>query len=204
MARAIHIAVNLLLIVALTLQPGLAYAVQQHCSAGIVGGIACQGCGSCKVHSESAKCPCCGVEAADKQGGCCGHRDQHTCGDSTVTSAPFAGMMPEVGPATENPVPKIRAPQDSVQLCDDDRPQVRTASATALAVCCHCVSAPEPSGGPVPRSSTPELRDVLTITICCDGDEILSAQPPLSPAFNVAHRPVVDHFSQIAFCVWRL
>lgn len=213
MARATHIAVNLLLIVALTMQPGLAYAVQQDCSAGIAAGFICQGCGSCKVRLERARCSCCGIEASGDQDACCGDSDQHygrhKGGDSAVTSDPFAGMKPEEGPTPQNALPENRSPQDSEQPQNaerpsgDDRGQLRAANVAALMAGCHCVTAPEPFDAPVPRSSAPELRDILTVDICFCDDAVLTARPPLAAAFDVADRHVVAHFSQIVFCIWR-
>ena len=67
MARPTHIAVNLLLSIAVTMQPGLAYGLQQDCSAEVSMGYTCQGCGCCKVQSTTAKCPCCIGEAMEEE-----------------------------------------------------------------------------------------------------------------------------------------
>lgn len=194
MARVTHIAVNVLLIVVLTMQPGLAYAVQQDCSAGVTSGFTCQGCGCCKVQSETAKCPCCSGEATNEEGECCGHgrKNQHRV--ATFADDPFEGMELQEGPV----------PVDSEQPSGEHASPFQVADVAALAAACHCVTAPEPFNAPVPRSPASELRDILTINIACVGDAATLVQPPLSGFFELARRPIEPHFSQIAFCVWRL
>lgn len=193
MARTTHIAVNLLLIVAVTMQPGLAYALGQHCSAGVSTGFTCQGCGCCKVQSETAKCPCCNSEASDKEDGCCGHVRQHEDRVATFANDPFAGMELEEG----------SVPDESEQPRDDNQPHIQAADTLSLAAACDCVTAPEPFDAPAPRSATIELRDVITVSVAhCDATT--AERPPLASLFDVAHRPITLHFSQIVFCVWRL
>lgn len=194
MARATHIAVNLLLIVALSMQPGLAYALGQDCSAGVSAGFTCQGCGCCTVQSETAKCPCCSVEATTDDGECCGHGQRKRPRVATFADDPFAGMKLQKGPV----------PEDSEPPCNEDSPQVQADDVVALAAACHCVTAPEPFGAPAPRSPTTELREVLNVNIACVGDVSVSEKPPLSGFFEFSRRPIEPHLSQIAFCVWRL
>lgn len=194
MARATHIAVNLLLIVTVTMQPSLAYGLQQDCSAGVATGFTCQGCGCCTVQSETAKCPCCSSEATDEEDACCGHgrKNQHRV--ATFADDPFEGMELQEGPV------HFGAKQPS----DNDTVQFQAANLAALAAACHCVTAPEPFNAPVPRSPATELRDVLTVNIACVADVATSVQPPLSGPFELARRPIEPHLAQIAFCVWRL
>ncbi len=194
MARATHIAVNLLLIVALTMQPGLAYALGQDCSDGVTTGFTCQGCGCCKVQSETAKCPCCSGEATTDDGKCCGHAQKNQHRVATFANDPFAGMELQKGPV----------PQDAEPPCNEHSPQVQADDVAALAAACHCVTAPEPFDAPVPRSPTTELREVLNVNIACVGDVSVAEKPPLSGFFEFSRRPIEPHFSQIAFCVWRL
>ncbi|WP_147870568.1 hypothetical protein [Stieleria maiorica] len=191
MARVNHIAVNLLLIVVVTMQPSLAYVLQQDCSAGVATGFTCQGCGCCAVQSETAKCPCCSGEATSEEDECCGHgrKNQHHL--STFADDPFEGMELQEGPV----------PVDSEQPTGEHASRIQVA---ALAAACHCVTAPKPFDAPVPRSPATELREVLTVNIACVVDFATSVQPPLSGSFEFARRPIQPHFSQIAFCVWRL
>ena len=199
MARPTHIAVNLLLIVAVTMQPSLAYGLQQDCSAGVSTGYTCQGCGCCKVQSETAKCPCCSGEATTEEDGCCGHGHKSQHRRATFADDPFDGME-----LKEGPIPVDSVPVDAEQPLNDHAKQKQVAEFAVLAAACHCVTAPEPFNAPVPHSPVTELRDVLTVNIACVVDVATSVQPPLSGCFESARRPIEPHFSQIAFCVWRL
>lgn len=199
MARPTHIAVNLLLIVAVTMQPSLAYGLQQDCSAGVSTGYTCQGCGCCKVQAETAKCPCCSGEATKEEGGCCGHGHKNQHRVATFADDPFDGMELQ-----EGPVPVDSVPVEREQPSGERTTHIQAADLVALAAACHCVTAPEPFNAPVPRSPATELRDVLTVNIACVADVATSVQPPLSASFEFARGPIEPHFSQIAFCVWRL
>ncbi len=161
MAHITSLAVNLLLIVAMTMQPGLAYGFQQDCSAGSTSGFTCQGCGCCKVPSATTKCSCCNEDASDEQSGCCGHDPQQ---------------------------------EDRVSPSVD----------ATLSSGCQCVAAPAPLDAPSPRSSRVELRDILAVSVRDCGPFTVVERPSLASSFDVVHRPLVPHFSQIAFCVWRL
>ena len=194
MARATHIAVNLLLIVAVTMQPGLAYALGQHCSAGVSTGFTCLGCGNCKVQLETASCPCCSGEATTDEGECCGHGQKKRHRVETFGDDPFTGMELQKGPV----------PEDTELPRYEHSSQVKADDVVALSTACHCVTAPEPFDAPVPRSPTTELREVLAVHVACVGDVSVSEEPPLSSFFECARRPVEPHFAQIAFCVWRL
>ena len=199
MARPTQIVVNLLLIVAVTMQPSLAYGLQQDCSAGVSTGFTCQGCGCCKVQSETAKCPCCSGEATNEEGGCCGHGHKTRHRVATFADDPFDGMELQ-----EGPTPVDSALVDREQPSGERTTHIQVADRAALAAACHCVTAPEPFNAPVPRSPATELRDVLTVNIACVADVATSVQPPLSASFEFARGPIKPHFSQIAFCVWRL
>lgn len=209
MARTLHVAANLLLIAALMMQSALAYAVERDCSGGIVGGFTCQGCSSCEVQSQSAKCPCCGMKTFDEQGECCSHGAQqdppHNGGDSTATTTDlFAGMMPEVGPTPQNPGTENRVPPDKEHPFDEGYPPGRTVGVEPVAAGCNCVTAPEPLSVPVPHSPATELRDVQAVSVSLSDDRILTERSSLKPSFDFAHGSVTAHFSQIVFCVWRL
>ena len=199
MARPTHIVVNLLLIVAVTMQPSLAYGLQQDCSAGVSTGYTCQGCSCCKVQSETAECPCCSGEATKEDDGCCGHGPKNQHRVATFADDPFDGME-----LLEGPIPVNSVPTDREQQSGERTTQIQAADGAALAAACHCVTAPEPCNAPVPRSPATELRDVLTVNIAGVVDVATSVQPPLSASLEFARGPIEPHFSQIAFCVWRL
>lgn len=190
MARVFHIAVNLLLIVVMTVQPGLVYGLKRDCSVGASSGFTCTGCGCCKVQSETENCPCCSGEATNDEGGCCGneHPVEASCED------PFEGVEIQKGPL----------PEDVTSPCTNDDPQVQAAGDTALATACHCIVAPEPLNLPMPRSPASELRDVSAVSIAYVANVAASERSSLSSTFELAQPPIEPHFSQIAFCVWRL
>lgn len=199
MAGTTHIAVNLLLIIAVTMQPGLAYGLKRGCSGGVSSGFACQGCGCCKVQSGAAKCPCCSGETTEEEGGCCGD-DRHS-EDPVAESAddPFTGLKLEKGPVSDS-----AEPEEAGQPHSEDDAQVQANHVAALATVCHCATAPEPLDAPLPRSPNSELRDVLMLDVTGVGDVAMFQQRPLSGSVEFARRPMEPHFSQIAFCVWRL
>lgn len=199
MARPTHIAVNLLLIVAVTMQPSLAYGLQQDCFAGVSTGYTCQGCGCCKVQSETAMCPCCNGEATKGDDSCCGHGHKTRHRVATFADDPFDGMELQ-----EGPVPQESLSKYCEQRSGENTRQVQGTELVALGATCHCVTSPEPFKAPVPRSPATELRDVLTVNTACVVDVVTSVQPPLSASFEFARGPIEPHFSQIAFCVWRL
>lgn len=198
MARATRIIVNLLLIVAITMQPTLTFAFQQDCSAGCTSGFTCQGCGCCKVQSETAKCPCCSGGLSDEHQGCCGHGDRNRsqqAKESSVDDAdPFAGMVLEEGPVPEN----------SEQPCNENQSNGQEGAEPTVATRCHCVSNPDPLDAPTPRSPITELRDVLISSSAHCGVVYSADEHPLASTLDAAPAPVASHFTQISYCVWRL
>ncbi len=197
MARVTQIIVNLFLIVAITMQPTLTFAFQQDCSADCTSGFTCQGCGCCKVQSETAKCPCCSGDVSDERHSCCGHdRDKsQQAQESSVDNAdPFAGMVLEEGPVPEN----------SALPSNEDQSNRRVAADATLASTCHCLSNPDPLDAPTPRSPITELQDVLSLSSAHCGIAYSAEEHPLASTLDAACAPAAPHFSQISFCVWRL
>ena len=203
MARVIHIAVNLLLIVAVAMQPGMVYELQQSCFAGVSSALTCNCCGSCKVQSRTAECPCCTGGASNKEEKCCGQ--SQGSGDVAIfDDDPFAGIELAEGPVPEGAPSATSVAED---LKTDNEVVFRghiVGEAVFAPTRCHCVTAPEPFSAPLPRPPLSELREVLTADIACVGVVITPGHPSLSSCFEFARRPIEPHFSQIAFCVWRL
>lgn len=198
MARATQIIVNLLLIVAITMQPTLTFAYQQGCSADCTSGFTCQGCGYCKVQSETAKCPCCSGGVSDERHSCCGHGDRDKSQQAEKPSIdyadPFAGMVLEEGPA----------PESTEQPYNENQSNGHEGAEPTVATTCHCVSNPDPLDAPAPRYPITELRDVL-ISSSAHCDLVYSAdEHPLASTLDAAPAPVALHFTQISYCVWRL
>jgi len=198
MARATQIIVNLLLIVAITMQPTLTFAFQLDCSADCTSEFTCQGCGCCKVQSKTAKCPCCSGGVSDEDQGCCGHGDRDKSQQAKQLSIdhadPFAGMVLEEGPVPEN----------SKQLINEDQTSTQGGVEATLATSCHCFSNPDPLDAPTPRSLITELRDVLVSSSAHCGVIYSAGEHPLASKLDAAPAPVAPHFTQVSFCVWRL
>ena len=69
--RLIRTVVNLSLIVAMMIQPGMALVFASDCGAECASGFMCEGCGCCEVASPTEKCGCCGGGEQDGDGSCC-------------------------------------------------------------------------------------------------------------------------------------
>lgn len=203
MARLVHTAVNLSLIVALLMQPAFAYGTGQGCAAGCRSGFTCQGCSCCNVQSGSVKCGCCSRQPPDDQGqgSCCGtvrHRKSPASDVRTIDDGPpFAGVALQHGA-----IPEQHEKRD--QPSEKNDPLGSKFAAPSHSTACNCVRAPNPFGAPSPRSSVTELTDAtcLIIVIVARVDSL--AGQPLASAISFRHAKVVPHFSQTSFCVWRL
>lgn len=198
MARATRIIVTLLLIVAITMQPTLTFAFQQDCSAGCTSGFTCQGCGCCKVQSETAKCPCCSGGVSDEHQGCCGHGERDKSKQDKEPSLddadPFAGMVLEAGPVPEN----------SQQPSNEAQASKQEIAKESLTTACHCLKNRDPLDASAPRSPITELRDVLISSSAHCGVVYSADEHPLASSLDASPAPVAPHFTQISYCVWRL
>ena len=151
MARLTRIAVNLLLIVAITIQPTTVRALQKACSGDCSSQFTCQGCGSCEVESPAGRCGCCSghsdvgsnEESNEEIASCCGHGSATEHGiASKFEDDPFADMEMANGPAADH----------SLLRCADD--QLATFANSPLVVSgCRCLHAPEVPLAPAPRST---------------------------------------------------
>jgi hypothetical protein len=174
--RPTHIAVNLLLIVALAIQP---VAV---CLAGVVGGPACsepgrftcQGCGCCEVERPDGRCCCCSgpADAEEVEASCC---------SSNHDSAENSEASPEQ--QTASSIAPGDAGVRSICLCEQRSPPLSDSS---------------------PRRPTTEDRDVVSLeSIDLHGYAWNSGR---LVAKRQATAPLVppSHFAQVMLCIWRL
>lgn len=199
MARVTHIAVNLSLVVALTIQPAFAYVTGQDCSADCTSGFTCQGCGCCDVRSETAKCSCCTPKPTNdhSHGGCCGHGQSRQTGMLNQSEDdPFAGV------AFEDPLPDQT--EEPAQTSDGDDQPIVAAAAPTLSTSCNCVRSSEPLDAPVQRPPLTELRDILSLNNALCGVVDSVDKPPHAWSHDSTQPTITPHFSQIALCVWRL
>lgn len=197
MARVNRIIVNLLLIVAITMQPTLTFAFQQGCcSVDCTYEFTCQGCGCCKVQLQTEKCPCCSGGVPDEHQSCCGHagRDKSQRAKEPSVDDPFAGMVLEEGPVPEN----------SEQPTDEGQANRQEVANATLSTTCQCLSKRDPLDAPTPRSPITELRDVLSLSSAHCGILYSAEEHPPASTLDAACAPIAPHFSQISFCVWRL
>ena len=166
------------------MQPAFVHGYQPDCSA--VGGteFTCQGCGCCKVQSETSECSCCSkTPPADEDDSCCARSNR---GSVKITSTKRIDSFAEVA-SGESEERIVRASPERV---------FRTA--------CNCSARPAPFNAPTPRSPISELRDVLSLSIAFCAVIEAAERPPATALTEATHPPLAPHFSQIALCVWRL
>lgn len=191
MARAISIAVNFLLIVILAMQPVIACPTSQTCSVGSGLGRTCQGCGCCKVRSETEKCPCCSKKpipsAVDRD---CGHHPPQKK-QQNKPSALRLRHKADTGAKLET---LEVAPIEHLTL----------GVTQAISDGCTCVASPKPCEAPVPRSPIAELADVLSLNIVSSGTVDSATKPPQISFVDVPSVVTTRRFSQLSLCVWRL
>lgn len=180
------------------MQPTLTFAFQQDCSADCTSGFTCQGCGCCRVQSETAKCPCCSGGVSDELHSCCGHGDRdksQQAKEPRVDDAdPFAGMVLEEGPVPEN----------SEQPNNEDQTNRQELADATLTTTCHCLSNRDPLDAPTPRSPITELRDVLSVNSAHCGVVYSADEHPLAATLDAESATLAPHFTQVSYCVWRL
>ena len=202
MARLTRIAVNLLLIVAITIQPTTVRALQKACSGDCSSQFTCQGCGSCEVESPAGRCGCCSghsdvgsnEESNEEIASCCGHGSATEHGiASKFEDDPFADMEMANGPAAD----------DSLLRCADD--QLATFANSPLVVSgCRCLHAPEVPLAPAPRSPANEVRDLVSLGFASSLIADSKQQLPSVAAIDDGPPSAILHFAQIELCVWRL
>ncbi len=207
MARFTRIAVNLLLIVAITIQPTMVCAFRKACSADCSLQFTCQGCGCCEVESPDGHCGCCSghsdVSSNEESASCCGPGSATSCCGpgsakehstaSTFEDDPFADMEMANGPLAD----------DSLMRCADD--QLATyANSPGVASGCRCLHAPEVPYAPAPRAPTNEVRELVPLDFA--SSVIVEPNQQLPSLFAVDDGPpsAILHFAQIELCVWRL
>ena len=198
MARLTRIAVNLLLIVAITIQPTTVRALQKACSGDCSSQFTCQGCGSCEVESPAGRCGCCSghsdVGSNEEIASCCGHGSATEHGiASKFEDDPFADMEMANGPAADH----------SLLRCADD--QLATFANSPLVVSgCRCLHAPEVPLAPAPRSPANEVRDLVSLGFASSLIADSKQQLPSVAAIDDGPPSAILHFAQIELCVWRL
>ena len=181
-----RIALNLSLIVALSIQPVAVDAVTADCSrrCRVSDALTCQGCRCCQVKEVTDRCGCCSstAQSADPNAGkpsCCSQSEPADqilfvarCGDLDDSDPAYDGSDPD----------ELKATRRSLCLCGKDS---------------------QPWSDSSSSSSATELRASLAIGFASSRAADCDSRVSLSIA-RAEMVPALAHFSQIVLCIWRL
>jgi hypothetical protein len=198
MDRLTRIAVKLLLIVSVAMQPTFAIALSEGCSAGCMAPFLCQGCGHCGVEKLPDSCSCCSgqpvEDVPEQEHACCGHDradEQPVSPKSVDNSVADSGVAVDLVPS-ESP------------CCTSKEAIESSAKKTVVVSTCNCVQAPETPYDPAPRPTSPEIRELVSCELAIATVERTGNQSSVFSNCDDVHAVAMPHFTQIAFCVWRL
>jgi hypothetical protein len=182
--RPTHVAVNLLLIVALAIQPLAECLANVDCSGvdSLTTTFTCQGCGCCEVEHAADRCCCCSGPTQSEveetvATGCC--RSKH----------------------------KADAKSESSSEELDDEPAEMIAGVAAdsgLRSVCLCGRDSQPLSDSSPPRPTSENRDRLALGASVLDKSRWNLGPSLATSQYAADLSVPQCFSQVILCVWRL
>lgn len=192
MARSIRIAVNLLLVVCLTMQSTIACAFQKACSVTCTSQFSCNECGCCKVEKPTDRCGCCGGHSNSDSDG-----DSASCCGNNGTYEPLATPPTADTRFADKEIAKGLVPGDTSCCAEaSDEPDMDSA--------CHCLQAPDTPYAPVSRSHANDVPDLLALGFTLT-EIVKPKDQPVSVSANAnALLSRLLHFSQIQLCVWRL
>ncbi len=181
--RLIHIAVNLLLIAAVAIQP---VAI---CLANV------DGVAGCSKSSALSACPGCGCCETD-------HTDDRCC-------CALANAKPEEAPQPSCCDSEQDAPRQSTKPASEDQ-SIDEPRANAVVPftfrpsTCLCEQSPQPLSDSSPRRPASEQRDIAAIAATVDDRSPWHA-PHGTAKTRYGILPVLPpHFSQVVLCIWRL
>lgn len=198
-----RIAVNLLLIVVMAIQPVAVCWAQGSCGDGVTRSHGVQGCACCG-DKDTSDCCCQAKPAGDPaesnaESNAEGARAQDSRKQGSRT--PGCCVINQGGQGNARPVEDKR-----------DTDLVENVLATTVAVngdarlraICLCGIESHPLSDTMPRRGTNNVQDSSAL-IAFDLDESLSdRRRPLSTRFEEVRAVVPAHFSQLHLCVWRL
>jgi hypothetical protein len=175
-----HITVNLLLIVALAIQPVAVCMANVECAAGYTDTtFTCQGCGCCEVERADDRCCCCSGSAEP--------HPEETLEPSCCRSKHKAPESP-----TEDVDEKSEAAIDSVD------------GAAGVRSICLCGRDSKPFNDSAPRRIANENRETLSLGSHNLDEDVCNRRHLLVASKYAADVPVPMHFSQVILCIWRL
>lgn len=181
--QPIHIAVNLCLIVAMTIQPVTACLVgageASGCAAIEQGSFTCGGCGCCQVETESDRCCCCAsAEKAKPKAPA-----KHSCCSSSDEAQPESKVT---GQPTNPDVESIEPFEGEIRSV------------------CLCEQSSQPLPDPSPRRSSSENRDTLSVQLADVCGSSWDALRTLASSQQRECGTLSRHHSQVVLCIWRL
>jgi hypothetical protein len=179
-----HIAVNLLLIVALAIQPVAVCLANVDCAVGCSNGtaFACQGCGCCEVERANDRCCCCSgptrIENEENpEEGCCSSK--HRADAKSESSTEDTDEKSAIGIASVEDAAGVR----SICLCEQDS---------------------QPLSDSTPRRPVSENRDTLSLESHDLDEGVWNCGQLLATTQYGEDVPVSVRFSQVILCIWRL
>jgi hypothetical protein len=175
-----HIAVNLLLIVALAIQPVAVCMANVECATGCSDTtFTCHACGCCEVEQVDDRCSCCSGPAEPNpeeplEASCCS--SQHNAAETTTK---------DVDEESEVAI-------DSVEC------------AAGVRSICLCGLDSQPLSDSAPRRIANENRETLSLGSHNLDEDVCNRRHLLVASKYAADVPVPMHFSQVILCIWRL
>lgn len=197
MARLTRITVNLSLIVAITIQPSMVFALKRACATSCASQTTCQGCGGCQVAAAGDLCGCCSghadVDSDDASASGCGHSPAEQQRISFATNDDLA----------ETAIVEGAVASESPSCCTTESRGSSSSSRTEESGC-HCLHSPETPYSPVSRSPANEVRDLASLGFAFSVVAEPKEQLPSDRSFVDGLSSAILHFAQIELCVWRL
>ena len=176
-----RIAVTLLLIVALAIQPVAVCLANVECAEGCSDPVTltCQGCGCCEVERADDRCCCCGgttdeVEVETTEPSCCSSKHQDSGASDSFNDA---------DETSATAIAPIESGFRSICLCEQDS---------------------QPLSDSSPRRPSSEHRDTFSLATSDIEDSVWGCDHLLAASQYATSVPPTHRFSQVMLCIWRL
>ncbi|MCO8120876.1 membrane or secreted protein [Stieleria sp. TO1_6] len=181
----IRTVVNLSLIVAMMIQPGIALVFADDCRANGASAFTCEGCGCCEVSTATEQCGCCD-----------GHSEQQTAGECCMDSG--GSSTPQTMDEGDS-VQASLTPVIVLSTADSQQPGPHR-----IVTGCHCGFQSQPMGEPSPVRPVIEQRESVAVRftdLAAIFGEVVSGLPRV---VRTEDAPAPRHSRQIDLCIWRL
>ena len=215
MSRLTRTTVNLLLMVAISLQQSVAPALQQSISFACAARGSDQQCSCCADRGAESHGPCCRMAATEtsrEKAGCC-QRTQPAAA-AAAAEPNQAHATPSVSAITHSEPHQVRDEHDAEHVRPEADSECCARHAAKVSIPgsviksgCHCVHAPAETSvplAPVSRTSTSDILQLMTLV--CASMSLDDLQPQVPRGVSRADRGLssCSHFVQIHLCVWRI